>query len=60
MRYVLKAWFRAILIIKPQCFRADQSWEIDFASSIKKGEVLSIRASATICCSNQLFEQNIQ
>lgn len=45
IRYVLKAWFPAIPIIKPQCFRADQSQGIYFAGSIKKVEVLSIRVS---------------
>lgn len=48
IHYVLKAWFPAIPIIKPQCFRADQSQGIYFAGSIKKVEVLSIRVSDTL------------
>ena len=45
---VLKAWFPAIPIIKPQRSRADQSQGIDFAGSIKRVEVLSIRVSDTL------------
>lgn len=48
IRYVLKAWFPAIPIIKPQRFRADQSQGIYFAGSIKRVEVLSITVSGTL------------
>lgn len=48
IRYVLKAWFPAIPITKPQCSRADQSWGIYFAGSIKRVEVLCIRVSDTL------------
>lgn len=44
IRYVLKACFPAIPIIKPQRSRADQSQGIYSAGSIKRGEVLSLRS----------------
>lgn len=61
IRYVLKACFPAIPIIKPQRSRADQSQGIYSAGSIKRGEVLSLRSlwhSPPDCCFNQLFGQN--
>lgn len=63
IHYVLKAWFPAILITKPQRFRADQSQGIYFAGSIKREEVRSIKVSDTLprrfVCITQLFGQNI-